>query len=153
MRALELKIPPVALVLLLGALMWLSARAAPALGFSLPAGPILAASLALGGGLIAIQGVASFRRASTTVTPLHPETTSALVTSGIYRWTRNPMYLGMLLLLLGWSLFLANALAFIFPAAFVPLMNRLQILPEESVLAAIFGSGFADYQSKVRRWL
>lgn len=153
MRALELKIPPVALVLLLGALMWLSSRAAPALGFTLPASPILAAGLALAGVTIALLGVVSFRRARTTVNPLHPEAASALVASGIYQLTRNPMYLGLLLVLLGWAVYLANALAYIFPVAYVPLMNRLQILPEEKALAAMFGSAFADYQSRVRRWL
>jgi protein-S-isoprenylcysteine O-methyltransferase Ste14 len=63
------------------------------------------------------------------------------------------MYLGMLLVLLGWAVFLANILALVFPIAFVVLMNRLQILPEERALTAVFGSKFADYQSRVRRWL
>lgn len=153
MRFLELKIPPVALALLLGALMGVAARVEPAAGFTLPAGRIIAAGLGLAGVLTAILGVVAFRRARTTVNPLHPEAASALVVSGIYRRTRNPMYLGVLLLLLGWAVFLANALAFIVPAAYVPLMNRLQIIPEERALAARFGSGFADYQSRVRRWL
>jgi len=60
---------------------------------------------------------------------------------------------GLLLALLGWAVYLANAATFIVPVAYVPLMNRLQIIPEERALAALFGPGFADYQSKVRRWL
>jgi protein-S-isoprenylcysteine O-methyltransferase Ste14 len=153
MHSLELKIPPVALGLCLGAAMWGSARLSPALDFALPGGRILAAGLAVVGLVAGLLGVFSFRRAKTTVNPLQPETASHLVVSGIYRWTRNPMYLGMLLVLLGWALFLANALALVFPAAFVLLMNRLQIRPEERVLASMFGAGFADYQSRVRRWL
>lgn len=153
MRSLELKIPPLVLGLLLGAAMWGSARLIPALGFALPGGQIIAACLAVTGLVAGGLGVFSFRRAKTTVNPLQPETVSHLVVSGIYRWTRNPMYLGMLLLLLGWALFLANILALIFSAGFVPLMNRLQILPEERALAVMFGSTFADYQSKARRWL
>ena len=153
MRSLELKIPPAALGLLLGALMWATARSLPALGLALPAGPVIAGILAAVGVLVALLGVVSFRRAKTTVNPLSPETASALVTSGIYQRTRNPMYLGMLLVLLGWAVFLANVLTLLFPAVFVVLMNRLQILPEERALTAMFGSKFADYQSRVRRWL
>jgi len=153
MRFLELKIPPVALALLLGALMWVAARTIPAFGFTLPVGRILGVGLALAGVIIAILGVVSFRRARTTVNPLHPEAASALVVSGIYRLTRNPMYLGLLLVLLGWAVYLANAATFIVPVAYVPLMNRLQIIPEERALTALFGPVFADYQSKVRRWL
>jgi protein-S-isoprenylcysteine O-methyltransferase Ste14 len=153
MPAPHLKIPPVATVLLLGGLMFVAARAVPDLGYTLPARRVGALTLALAGVVIALLGVISFRRAKTTVNPLHPEAASALVVSGIYRLTRNPMYLGLLLLLLGWAMFLANALTLVFPAVYVPLMNRLQILPEEKALAEKFGSGFADYQSKVRRWL
>jgi len=133
--------------------MWVAARVGPAAGFTLPAGRIMAACLAVAGVIIALLGVVSFRRAKTTVNPLDPAAASALVVSGIYQLTRNPMYLGLLLVLLGWALFLANALTFVFPVAFVFLMNRLQIIPEEKALAALFGPGFADYQSKVRRWL
>jgi protein-S-isoprenylcysteine O-methyltransferase Ste14 len=153
MRFLELKIPPVALSLLLGALMWLAARTTPTLAFTVPAGWIIALMLAGTGVVVALLGVVSFRRAKTTVNPLDPAAASALVASGIYRVTRNPMYLGLLLVLLGWALFLGNVLPFAFPVAYVPLMNRLQIIPEEKALAALFGSGFADYRSKVRRWL
>lgn len=153
MRALELKIPPAALGLLLGALMRVVARTVPALGFGMPAGWIIAAGIAAAGLIVVILGVVSFRRVKTTVNPLHPEAASALVTSGIYRVTRNPMYLGMLLVLLGWGVFVANFLALVFPVVFVVLMNRLQILPEEKILTGMFGAQFTDYQSRVRRWL
>lgn len=153
MRSLELKIPPVALGLLLGALMWVAARSVPTLGFFLPAGRLIALGLAGAGVIVAGLGVVSFRRAKTTVNPLNPEAASALVVSGIYRLTRNPMYLGMLLVLLGWGVFLANAMALPGALAFIPLMNRLQIRPEERFLAARFGPAFTVYQSAVRRWL
>ena len=153
MPASRLKIPPVVTGLLLGGLMWAATRAAPDFGFTLPARRVGALTLALAGVGIALLGVISFRRARTTVNPLHPEAASTLVVSGVYRLTRNPMYLGLLLVLLGWALFLANALAFVFPAVYVPLMNRLQILPEEKALAEKFGTGFTAYSSQVRRWL
>jgi len=153
MRALELKIPPVAIGLIFGTLMWGAAHYAPAFSFALPGGRLIATSLAAIGLIIAILGVVSFRRAGTTVNPLQPEATSSLVIVGIYRHTRNPMYLGLLLVLLGWGVLLANALAFVFTAAFIPVMNRLQILPEERILSARFGTAFTDYQSSVRRWI
>ncbi len=153
MRAVELKIPPVVIVLLLGAVMFATARLAPAFGFALPASRIIAAAVAGFGVIVAVLGVVSFRRAGTTVDPLHPAAASQLVVSGIYRRTRNPMYLGMLLLLVGWGVFLGNGLAFISAAAFIPLMNRLQIGPEERILTATFGPAFTAYQSAVRRWL
>ena len=84
---------------------------------------------------------------------MKPESASSLVVSGIYRFTRNPMYLGMLLVLSGWAIFLSNALSFLFLPAYVVYMNRFQIGPEERALAAKFPQPFADYRSEVRRWL
>ena len=153
MRVSEFRVPPVVVFLMVGAVMWVTARSAPALGFVMPARLPGAAILTTVGVVIALLGVASFRRAGTTVDPLHPEAASTLVVSGIYGRTRNPIYLGLLLVLIGWAVYLANALSFVLPAAFVPLMNRLQILAEERVLAAKFGEDFAAYRAKVRRWL
>ncbi len=153
MRALELKIPPVALVILTAALMWLVSRAGPTFGLLLPARRALALGLVVAGAVISALGVVSFRRARTTVNPIKPETAGSLVVSGIYRRTRNPMYLGFLLGLAGWAVFLSNALAFIFLPVFVLYLNRFQIGPEERALASVFGKDFAAYQSKVRRWL
>lgn len=153
MRTLELKIPPVAVGLVVGAAMWAAAYLGAVFTFALPASRHIAAALAMAGVVIAILGVAAFRRARTTVNPLQPANVSSLVVSGIYRRTRNPMYLGILLVLLGWGVLLANALAILFAASFIPLMNRLQIRPEEKILAARFGTAFTDYQSAVRRWI
>lgn len=152
MSASHLKVPPVVIVLLLGGLMWGVARALPDFGFALPAQRAVASSLALAGMGIVFSGVVSFRRAKTTVNPRQPETASTLVASGIYRLTRNPMYLGMLLVLLSWATYLANAVVFALPAAFVPLMNHLQIRPEERALAAKFGAAYEAYRTQVRRW-
>lgn len=153
MRFLELKIPPVLLVLGLGTLMWLTTRSTPRFGLVPPGRVSIAAVLLLAGLIIAVAGVIAFRRAKTTVNPLQPADASHLVTSGVYRLTRNPMYLGMLLTLLSWAVWLAHPVALIVALVFVPLMNRLQILPEERALIALFGSAFADYQAAVRRWL
>jgi protein-S-isoprenylcysteine O-methyltransferase Ste14 len=133
--------------------MWLASWAMPAFGFELPLGGILSASVALAGAIICGLGIVSFRQARTTVNPMKPDSASSLVVSGVYRLTRNPMYLGFLLILLGWAIFLSNALAFLFLPAFLVYMNRFQIEPEEKALHALFGEQFAAYTARVRRWL
>jgi protein-S-isoprenylcysteine O-methyltransferase Ste14 len=151
-HALELKIPPLALVLLAALLMWLCPAWAP-LNFQIPFQPIVAWIFGLAGMMVSAMGVAEFRRAKTTVNPTKPESSSSLVTSGIYRCTRNPMYLGFLLLLTGWAAATANILAFVVLPAFVAYMSRIQIKPEEGALTAIFGEEFKSYCSRVRRWI
>ena len=98
---LELKLPPVALGAVSAVLMWSTSSAAPAFDFIFPAKAMYSASLALMGALTCLAGVVSFRRAKTTVNPMKPDAASSLVVSGIYRYTRNPMYAGFLLILLG----------------------------------------------------
>jgi protein-S-isoprenylcysteine O-methyltransferase Ste14 len=153
MDALELKIPPPIVALLIAAAMWGVALATP--GTALPAKFRLVATIAiaLGGVAMAIAGVAAFRRAKTTVHPLKPETTSSLVTSGVYRFTRNPMYVGLALVLLAWTVFLSSAWSLLGPLVFILYMTRFQIMPEERVLSGIFGAPYFEYQAKVRRWL
>ncbi len=130
-----------------------AAHFTPALGFNVPGATFFAVGLAGAGVVVAGLGVVAFRRARTTVNPLQPAAASHLVVAGIYRHTRNPMYLGMLLVLLGWGLFLGNALGLGLALLFIPLMNRLQIGPEERILTNLFGRQFTTYQSTVRRWL
>ena len=153
MHSLELKVPPLVVLIVVAATLWLVAKAVPQADFQLPARPAVALILATVGVGTAVAGVVSFRRAKTTVNPLKPDAASSLVTSGIYRLTRNPMYLGMLIVLVGWAAFLANALAFIVAAAFVLYLNRFQIIPEEKALTTRFGPEFTTYCSKVRRWI
>jgi protein-S-isoprenylcysteine O-methyltransferase Ste14 len=152
-NGLELKLPPVALGVIAAGLMWAASSAAPAFDFIVPANSVFSASLALMGALTCLAGVVSFRRAKTTVNPMKPDSTSTLVVSGTYRYTRNPMYAGFLLILLGWAAFLSNVLALIVLPAFVLYMNRFQILPEERALAALFGDDYTEYLARVRRWL
>ena len=153
MGVLELKVPPLAVGALLAALMWLVSRLVPGFNFVFRGREFLALTLAIAGTMIIVLGVASFRRANTTINPMKPESSSSLVISGIYKLSRNPMYLGFLLVLVGWAVFLSNALAFVFLPAFVFYMNRFQIEPEEKSLAGKFGQEFLDYKSRVRRWL
>ena len=133
--------------------MWVVSAYGPSLTVPLPGHVAVAALLVTVGFAICMAGVVQFRRAKTTVNPLTPETTTAMVTSGTYRFSRNPMYLGFLLALTGWAVFLCYALAFALLPLFVASMNRFQIIPEERALAAKFGQQFTDYSHSVRRWV
>ena len=103
--------------------------------------------------LIGLSAVFGFHRAKTTVNPLKPEASTALVTGGVYRWTRNPMYLAMLLVLIGWACIVSNWAALAILPLFVIYLNRFQIEPEERALQSRFGAEFESYRRKVRRWL
>lgn len=153
MHGLDLKVPPVVLMLLTGAVMWVITWATPAFEFVFSERLICAMVAVVIGIAVAGMGVFSFRRGKTTVNPMKPDSSSALVVSGIYRLTRNPMYLGILLLLIGWGIFLSNALAFLVLPGFVFYMNQFQIEPEERVLARLFGQAFVTYRTQVRRWI
>ncbi len=153
MSSLELKVPPPALALLLALFMWLvSSFVAPLeVPFRWRVGATLA--LALVGLGFSVAGVAAFRRARTTINPTKPATASALVSGGVYRVTRNPMYLGLFLLLLALAVFLSNPVALVLVPVFVLYINRFQITPEERALSSLFGGEYAAYKERVRRWL
>ena len=153
MRFVELKIPPPLVALGTGILMWLAASLMPP--FDIPDIIRVSATLtlALVGIGLDLTGLITFLRARTTINPLKPTATAALVTTGLYRFTRNPMYLGMLLVLLGWAMFLSNLAALLIAPLFALYITRFQIIPEERVLTEKFGTAFMVYQSQVRRWL
>ncbi|MDB6165359.1 MAG: hypothetical protein JWQ83_499 [Lacunisphaera sp.] len=150
-KKLELKIPPVVVWIFTASLMRLSVHLGPRLTWWHQ--PTLALGLALGGISLGVLGVVSFRQAHTTVDPRHPRKMTALVTSGVYRATRNPMYLGMLLSLTGWAVWLGQLMPFIFLPLFVLFLNRWQIAPEERALERTFGADYAFYRARAHRWI
>ena len=152
MPALDSKIPPPAVVLVMAVFMWLLSRAVPSLHFDLPGHNWLAAVVILAGFVTGTSGVLTFRKARTTINPLKPHA-STLVTRGVYGVSRNPMYLGGLIMLLGWAVLLQSGVAFLFLPAYVLYINRFQIGPEERVLASLFGETYVAYQARARRWL
>jgi protein-S-isoprenylcysteine O-methyltransferase Ste14 len=152
MPSLDAKIPPPAVVLVMAVFMWLISRAVPSLRFDLPGHNWLGAAIVLAGFVTGMSGVLSFRKAHTTTNPLKPGA-STLVTRGVYAMSRNPMYLGGVIMLLGWSFLLQNALAFVFLPVYVLYINRFQIEPEERVLTSLFGETYVAYQARARRWL
>jgi protein-S-isoprenylcysteine O-methyltransferase Ste14 len=153
MKSLELRIPPVIVMLIVGTAMWAASQAIPSLEAPLPVRAGLAITLGSIGVLVALAGVIVFRRAGTTLHPQRPEASSAVVRSGVFAYSRNPMYLGMFLVLLAWAAWLANVVSLALAFTFVAYLNRFQIAPEERVLAARFGAAYIEYMGKVRRWL
>lgn len=153
MQWLELKLPPLLLVALVALGMWALARELPGVALPEALRSVLAGALAIAGIGSSVAGKIQFGRVGTTVNPLTPDRASALVTGGIYQRTRNPMYVGFLLVLLGWAAYLGNPWSLPGPVAFVLYMNRFQILPEEHALTALFGEEYRAYCARVRRWL
>jgi protein-S-isoprenylcysteine O-methyltransferase Ste14 len=148
------RIPPPLVATLFGLLMWFAARHLPgALELTIELRTGLALMMLVVGIAICLAGVLSFHRARTTINPLKPETASALVSTGVYRYTRNPMYLGFAIALIAWSIFLAWPPALLGALGFVMYINHFQIGPEERALASLFGSDFTQYCNQVRRWL
>jgi protein-S-isoprenylcysteine O-methyltransferase Ste14 len=152
MRSLELRIPPPVVGLAVAVLMWGVAGWPPGLAIAPGVRLTLALALTVAGLGFDLLGLLAFLRSRTSVNPLDPGKSSSLVTGGIYRVTRNPMYLGMALLLLAWAVHLSALWGFLGPVLFVAYITRLQIVPEERVLRSKF-SEFEDYASRVRRWL
>ena len=153
MPSLEHKIPPPVIGALVAAAMWSVSAVGPQ--FPIASGPKYAAVaiLAVAGVAFDLLGLLAFRAFRTTVNPLKPERASAMVTSGVYRVSRNPMYVGMVLLLLAWAVNLSALLPFAGPPIFVLYITRFQIQSEERVLKGIFGEEYSAYAARVRRWL
>ena len=153
MNALALKVPPVAQVIITAAAMYGVSKMVPALTFSLNGSTALAVALGVMGLSLGIMGVTQFRIAQTTPNPQALEKVSSLVTSGIYQYSRNPMYVGLVLILLGWAFYLSHLLAFVLLPIFILYMTHFQIQPEERMMAQKFGKTYQDYLNKVRRWI
>ncbi|MGS5085942.1 methyltransferase family protein [Hydrogenophaga sp. A37] len=152
-RWLELRIPPPVVGLVVAVAMWFLAALGPALAVPDTVRLWLALAIAGVGGCFDLSGLIAFVRRHTTVNPLKPSNTSALVTSGVYRITRNPMYVGMACLLAAWAVWLGALWPWLGPVAFVIYITRFQIRPEERALTALFGEAYTQYAMRVRRWL
>jgi len=153
MKSLELKIPPPLIVAALALGMWGVASLGPYFATTAILRLAGCAVFVTAGVFFSVAAIISFRRARTTLNPTKPETTSTLVASGIYRFTRNPMYVALSFFLFAWAIFLSSAWTLLGPAAFVLYIRRFQILPEERALMKLFGREYEAYCAKVRRWL
>lgn len=147
------RVPPLVVASIAATAMWGVDRWLPSWRFALPARQAVTLVLLLAAAALGIAGLRAFRNARTTSNPLHPQRASSLVTGGIYRHTRNPMYVAVAVALLAWAAWLAHALAPLGVAAFVAWIDRRQIPSEERALRALFGAEFERYCREVRRWL
>ena len=150
---LENRIPPPVVGALVAAAMWGASGLGPQLALASLPRYVLAAVLVVAGLSFDALGILAFRRARTTINPLKPERASAMVAGGVYRVTRNPMYLGMALLLLAWAVWLSALLPFAGLLIYLQYITQFQIKPEERVLQGIFGEEYRRYARRVRRWL
>lgn len=153
MTLLDNRIPPPLVCLLVGVSMWVAAQFAPVLVVDGGLRYALAGGVFLFGLIVGISAISSFRRAQTTINPVNLEAASSLVTGGIFRYTRNPMYVGFTCLLTAWAILLASPWTLLGPIFFVLFTTRFQIVPEERVMLSKFGDAYAAYRKRVRRWL
>jgi protein-S-isoprenylcysteine O-methyltransferase Ste14 len=153
MSRLELRIPPDLVWLAAAGLVLLTATATPRLHVSLAwRGP--AAAVLIGAGVVLIAAArAALARADTTFSPVAPARSSSLVTTGVYRFTRNPMYAGMTIALVALAVLLSSPGAVALSVAFVAYIDRFQVRPEERVLRVLFGADYDAYRARVRRWV
>lgn len=150
---LELKVPPVIVMFIFMVLMYFVSNLFSSFNVDFLFQTFLSVETFVSGLAVIIAGVYIFKIQETTVNPLIPESSSKLVMNGIYKFTRNPMYLGMAIILFALFIFLGNILNLINIVLFILYMNKYQIIPEEKVLEKLFGDEFISYKSKVRRWL
>jgi protein-S-isoprenylcysteine O-methyltransferase Ste14 len=152
MAFLELKIPPVLILIIFISLAFLLRYLT--LGPALPLWAVEASPVVIIAGVLAtLSGLWQFKRAQTTIDPTHPDKASNLVTGGIYQYTRNPMYLGMALVLSGAVLNTGFIVSLILLPLFIWYMTRFQIKPEDRAIEGIFAEEYVDYKRQVRRWL
>ena len=153
MSFLELKIPPPVVAVILGIAMWWLNRSTPHLDTLVDIRFYSAGIFALGGIVLMGLSFVRFAKAKTTVNPISPDKASALVTTGVYGFSRNPIYVADMLLLLAWGFYLANPFSLVLAFGFVVYLTRFQIMPEERALETLFGEDYLAYKTRVRRWL
>ena len=149
---LEHRVPPPFVMVVVAVLMWF---AHVWLGNDLAFGLLLVLGLAfcVAGVAVAVTGFRTMVAARTSPSPTQIDLAKHLVTGGIYTRTRNPMYLGMVILLIGLECVFANAWLLLGPLAFVLFIQRFQIVPEERVMHEKFGTEYDAYRRRVRRWI
>ena len=154
MSRLELKIHPPFVLILFGVLAWFISNEIPS-PVEIPelVSKLTAITLGVVGLTVIISAMFEFYRAKTTINPTKPSNTTSLVTRGIYRFTRNPMYLALLLFLTGWVMYLGNIIGMVVPFIFIAYISRFQIHPEEQILLSKFGEVYSSYYNEVKRWI
>ena len=114
---------------------------------------IFGSFMIISGLIIILSAIILFKKYQTTISPLNPSNATKLITNGIYKFSRNPMYLGLLLVLLGISIIFNLTGGFFFILLFISYMNLFQIIPEENAMVDLFKDEFLEYKINVRRWI
>lgn len=153
MDKLETKIPPAAVFIIAAILMWLVSTYTPQVDISEPARWILASLMTLSGAVLGLLGIIAFRGEKTTLNPMEPEQAGSLVNSGVYRISRNPMYLALALVLVAFAVYLESLWSLSILLLFMTYMTRFQIFPEERAMIKLFGEEYIEYMGRVRRWI
>jgi protein-S-isoprenylcysteine O-methyltransferase Ste14 len=153
MKFLSLKIIPPFQVLILGGIMWLIHRHMPLLHYHTGLEFVVSRLILLVCVAIFVSAVYQFWKYRTTVNPQKLERTSALITEGVFAWSRNPIYVVDVLLLLSWAIWLGSWINLLMPIAFIIYCTEFQIKPEEQVLTNKFGDAYIQYRQRVRRWI
>jgi protein-S-isoprenylcysteine O-methyltransferase Ste14 len=153
MNTLENKIPPPLITAIFALIMWLLSSLVTLITINAELQMAAVAFVVIVAALFLISAVVSFHLAKTTVNPLQPESASLLVVSGVFKISRNPMYVGFTLLLLAWNIYLSAPVLLIMVLLFTAIITRFQIIPEERAMLKLFGDQFTAYQQSVRRWL
>ena len=150
---LKLKIPPPIYAISIALIMWLLSLYLPVAQLVTSPWNKLGIGLMLVAGFLDFTSLYLFFKKRTTPNPMKPQFTTGLVTNGLYKISRNPMYLGLLIILFGFAIYLGNLTAFLMLPAFYFVITEMQIKPEEQMLEEKFGEEYLDYKRKVRRWL
>ena len=150
---MRLIIPPAVQLIISAILMWIISLYADNFRFIFKYNNELTLFCLILGGTIIVFGIGAFREAETTITLLHPYKASSLVTMGIYQYTRNLMYFGLLLILFSIAIYLQNLASMFVLPIYVWFISKYQIIPEEEALHKLFGQDYINYQDRVRRWI
>lgn len=150
---MKTKIPPPVVAILTAVIIWLISEFDTVARLEVPYLIPIAVVVFLGGLVINITSLLAFRRAKTAVNPMNPEKASTLVTTGVFKFSRNPMYLSLLVMLTAMVIWLGSPLAICCLVIYVLYMNKLQIEPEEAAMEKLFTHDYANYKSEVGRWI
>ena len=151
MMNIKTKFPPPLVALTFGFLIYYTKNIFPKIEIKNEI--IFGSFMIISGLIIILSAIILFKKYQTTISPLNPSNATKLITNGIYKFSRNPMYLGLLLVLLGISITLNLTGGFFFILLFILYMNLFQIIPEENAMVDLFKDQFIDYKKNVRRWI
>lgn len=154
MKALKWKVPPLFAFILFAFFMYVGASIDNNWWLlHIPMKLVWVCLLMIVAGVLGITAVLEFSRHQTTLNPINVSKASQLVTTGVFAISRNPIYLGLSLLLLAWGVWLEDGISLCIALGFIPYINRFHIIVEEQALAEKFACQYLDYKAKVRRWI